>query len=129
MSDWLIEVQATTGDEVALTPLQARAAGENSNRWVLCVVPLARIPEILEDSARLVAQVDASARIVLGVGPQAAVTSTLVHAAVAEAVSLRNEELLRYVVRRERWTSGMTIAEWVRRLAAPGGHAAASDAS
>ena len=127
MSDWLIEVQATTGDEVALTPLQARAAGENSNRWVLCVVPLARIPEILEDSARLVAQVDASARIVLGVGPQAAVTSTLVHAAVA--VSLRNEELLRYVVRRERWTSGMTIAEWVRRLAAPGGHAAASDAS
>lgn len=113
---WLVEVKATTRNEVGLTPLQARTAGANGDRFVLCVVPFDTIPEIGEKEEELVKIVQASARIVLNLGPDALRTTTLVQTAASSEVGIRNDQHLRYAVPRRRWEAGITIEAWVKTL-------------
>ncbi len=116
VSGLLIEVKATTADEVSLTPLQAKTAGEQEDRFVLCVVPFKRIPELSDDRSPLIAHVREHARIVVGIGAKVKSTTTLIDVAICNEVSLRNEHQLRYTIPRLTWTGGATIAAWVESL-------------
>jgi hypothetical protein len=116
VDEWLVEVKATTRAEVALTPLQARTAATRSERFVLCVVPLAEIPEEGTDVSELVELVRERARIVSDIGPDASTTTALVDNAVNGRVGLRNDQQLRYAVREPRWRHGLTLGDWVATL-------------
>lgn len=116
VGSWLVEVKATVRDEVALTPLQARTAGAEADRFVLCVVPFDAIPRDGVAVADLVPLVQKNARMVIDIGPDAMKTTAFVAEAVSGAVGLRNAQQLRYGVRQDRWVNALTIAEWVARV-------------
>ena len=78
VSGLLVEVKATTADEVSLTPLQAKTAGEQEDRFVLCVVPFKRIPELSDDRSPLIAHVREHARIAVSYTHLTLPTSDLV---------------------------------------------------
>jgi len=116
--EWLVEVKATVRDEVALTPLQARTAGEDPSRFILCVVNLESIPDAATPVSDLVPLVRDKSRFILDLGPDAALTIGHVTAAAAGQVGIKYDNHLRYTVRQARWVEGMTLDSWVQGIKA-----------
>lgn len=114
--EWLVEVKATVREEVALTPLQARTAGQEPDRFILCVVNLQAIPDAATPVSDLVPLVRENARFILDLGPDAALTIGHVAAAAAGQVGIKYDQHLRYTVRQSRWADGMTLDSWVQSI-------------
>jgi len=115
---YLVEVKATTTDEVRMTAEQAKtAAAAGEDRYVLCVValpetlpsglPEEQVRKIVEDQARLLPDISCRIRT----------TWELVEQAKYGEVGIRNEKMLRYGVPRSAWTAGLTIEQWVSQIA------------
>ncbi|MCB9745627.1 MAG: hypothetical protein H6741_21655 [Alphaproteobacteria bacterium] len=115
VGEWYVEVKATTGSEVCLTPTQASTASDHPERWVLCVVPLSRAD--LDLSAdELGAQVRKHARFVSGIGAETTDTVELVRKARAQTIGIKGEKGLRYVVPSSQWATGQLLNVWVNSI-------------
>lgn len=112
----LVEVKATTRDEVAMTPLQAQTAAQEHSRYSLCVVSMAGLDVQNLSAADMLAVVQDRARFVTDIGIDAAGTTSLIAEAKGRPVGIRNDGELRYAVRASRWVNGLTVAQWVEAL-------------
>ena len=110
---YLLEVKATTTGQARLTPLQAATASEKPDNYVLCVVDLRSFAD--EDLAGEWSApiVEPLAKIVPDIGSRVEGTYSLVEAARARSIAVRNESALRYEVPSSVWEAGISIAEWV----------------
>ena len=113
---YLVEVKATTTDEVCMTAEQAKTAA-GDDRYVLCVVAL---PETLpnglsEEQVRGIVEVQA--RLLPDISCRIRTTWELVERAKSGEVGIRNEKVLRYGVPRSAWNAGLTIEQWVSHIA------------
>ena len=115
VGSYFLEVKTTTTGDVRLTPLQARTASDDSDRFVLCVIDLRgqEIPESWE-----LAEVKQSAKIVTNIGNDIFKVYKGVDklASVGNPVRLHNEQQLRYGVSKELWENGISIEKWVKSL-------------
>ena len=110
---YLLEVKATTTGQARLTPLQAATASDKPDDYVLCVVDLRSFA--YEDLAGewSASIVEPLAKIVPDIGSRVEGTYSLVEAARARSIAVRNESALRYEVPSSVWEAGVSIAEWV----------------
>lgn len=114
VGSYFLEVKTTTTGDVRLTPLQARTASDDSDRFVLCVIDLRgqEIPESWE-----LAEVKQSAKIVTNIGNDIfKVYEGVDKLASSNPVRLHNEKLLRYGVSTKLWENGISIDKWVESL-------------
>ena len=114
---YLLEVKATTTGQVRLTSLQAETASSESDRYVLCVVDLRSVHVdqlAVEWSGPMV---EPLARIVPEIGSRIRGTYSLVAAARARSIAVRNDSALRYEVPSEVWETGTSICEWISEVA------------
>lgn len=114
VGSYFLEVKTTTTGDVRLTPLQARTASDDSDRFVLCVIDLRgqEIPESWE-----LAEVKQSAKIVTNIGNDIfKVYEGVDKLASSNPVRLHNEKLLRYGVSTKLWENGISIDKWVKSL-------------
>jgi hypothetical protein len=114
---YMLEVKATTCGDARLTPLQAETASSDSENYVLCVVDLRGVTSERLDGDWTGDDVEAMAKIVVGIGKQIKETCVLVDMAKTQAVGIRNESALRYVASTAVWGAGSSIAEWVSKIA------------
>jgi hypothetical protein len=115
VGEHLVEVKATTEDEVRMTPLQVATAVGSPNMYSLCVVDLkgqAATPLELLTAERIAPLM----RFVPTIGTIARDTVGLVAEAKTQAVPVRNDSALRYGVARPVWAKGQTLADWVKGL-------------
>jgi len=120
VGSYMLEVKATTHGDARLTPLQAETASTESAKYVLCVVDLRGIPRERLDRDWAGSDVEPLAKIVTGIGDRAKQTCVLVERAKAQAVGIRNEAALRYLVPVSVWTEGCSISAWVNTIAGGG---------
>ncbi|MYC85532.1 MAG: hypothetical protein F4X18_08450 [Acidimicrobiia bacterium] len=113
---YLLEVKATTTGKARLTPLQAKTASNDPDKYVLCVVDLRSFDK--NDLARewTEAIVKPLAKIVPDIGVRVKGTYSLVEHAKSRSIAIQNESALRYEVPSEVWESGISIADWVSTL-------------
>lgn len=117
---YMLEVKATTYGDARLTPLQAETAAGESANYVLCVVDLRGIAGERLDGDWSGADVEPLAKIVTGIGDRAKQTCVLVDLAKAQAVGIRNEAALRYVVPVSVWGGGCSVGAWADSIAGGG---------
>ena len=115
VGSYLLEVKATTSGDVRLTPLQAKTASENPERFVLCVIDLdgqairdSWTASDVEPFAKIVTNIS---QYVVGVYDE---VDTL--ASYTNPVHLRNEQQLRYGISANIWNNGVSISQWVQSL-------------
>jgi len=118
---YLVEVKATTTGQARLTPLQAKTAWKEPERYVLCVVDLRQVSEV--DLARewTAERVEPLARLVPDIGSRVGETYEWVDEARTFDVGIRNESALRYEVPPKIWEGeefGRSIGDWVKTIKA-----------
>jgi hypothetical protein len=113
---YLVEVKATTTDEVRMTAEQAKTAA-GDDRYVLCVVALPKtLPHGLpEEQVKRI--IEAYTRLLPDISCRIRATWELVEQAKSGEVGIRNEKVLRYGIPRSAWTAGLTIEQWVSHIA------------
>ena len=114
---YLLEVKATTTGQARLTPLQAETASKEADHYLLCVVDLRSFQH--EDLAGewSASIVEPLAKILPDIGSRIEGTYSLVEAARARSIAVRNESALRYEVPSKVWEAGISIGEWVSTIA------------
>ena len=120
IGSWMMEVKATTSGEVRMTPAQVERANGEPGRYLLCVVDLRGLAVEGRGGPWTPFIVEPRATIFPGIGLAVTPTCSLVSAAVASEVAIRNESVLRYSVPVSVWSSGMPLDAWVNSLALPG---------
>ena len=110
---YLLEVKATTTGQARLTPLQAETASKESDSYLLCVVDLRSFQDVDLPDVWSASVVEDLARIVPDIGSRIEGTYSLVEAATARSIAVRNESALRYEVPSAVWEEGISINEWV----------------
>ena len=115
VGSYYLEVKATTTGDVRLTPLQAKTAAQNMDRFVLCVIDL-RGQELKDEWHK--SDVKPYSKIVTGVGDQIVEVYDAVDSLTAdyEPVRLRNEDQLRYGLSADLWENGISIDQWIQSL-------------
>ena len=116
LGPFLVEVKATTTGHPRLTPKQAETSAQQRGRYVLCVVDLRAVDEP-SDVDWTADNVEGLAKLVPDIGEKVGETYHQVEQATTLDVSIRNESALRYEVAVDIWESGITIDDWVGRIA------------
>ena len=118
VGSYYLEVKATVSGDVRLTPKQARTAGDNSDRFVLCVVDLSDVPDASSKMAWRADDVFSRAKMVTDMGGyfRDIYEGIASFTKADQLVRLRNEGLLRYGVSKDLWKNGVAIDRWVESL-------------
>jgi hypothetical protein len=115
----LVEVKATTSEAVRMTPAQAASAGENSERYALCVVDLRQVPRARLEEEWTWSDVAKHSRITSDISEAVGGTSHLIQEALQRAqeskVRITGMNALRFEVPSNIWEHGLPIADWIRR--------------
>lgn len=112
----LVEVKATTTGHPRLTSKQAATSAQQRGRYVLCVVDLRAVDEPSEVDWTA-ENVEGLVKLVPDIGEKVGETFNQVEEATTLDVSITNESALRYEVAVDIWESGITIDDWVGRIA------------
>jgi len=117
-----LEVKATTGDEVRLTPTQASTASKAPDRFVLCVVDLRGVPHDRVESDWSPEAIASRACLVPRIGQEVRTTWEYVDYFTHpdnSSIRITRETELRYIVPSEIWEEGIGIQKWANELRAP----------
>jgi hypothetical protein len=118
VGSFLIEVKAAQGDEVKMSPLQAKTAVEDSANYVLCVVDLQNV-ELPADLDELQgSDIESAIRMVGHIGGILTETYEWIQEAVSVSDEIRvdNVQQIRYCVQRKVWESGNDLKTWIEKV-------------
>ena len=118
IGSYFLEVKATITRDVRLTPKQAQIACNYSNRFVLCVVDLSKLPDLHSKIDWCTIDVIPYAKIVTNIGDKfkEIYKGIIGFSDTDNPIHLRNEEQLRYGVSHSLWKNGISIDSWIKSL-------------